>query len=61
MSRQEGAILALLEHRPSGCPVLAACTHLFWNPSFPDVKALQAAVLCQEASDGRSGPRAPLS
>eukprot|EP00798_Chlamydomonas_sp_ICE-L_P015345 gene15345-21431_t len=46
--REEGAIMALLEHTPSGRPMLAACTHLFWNPRFPDVKALQASVLCQE-------------
>ncbi|GIL47037.1 hypothetical protein Vafri_3872 [Volvox africanus] len=28
--------------------LLAAVTHLFWNPAFPDVKSFQAAVLCQE-------------
>ena len=27
--RQEGAILGLLEHLPSACPVLAVATHLF--------------------------------
>ncbi|GLC54912.1 hypothetical protein PLESTB_000919400 [Pleodorina starrii] len=46
--RQEGAILALLRHKPSQRPLLAAVTHLFWNPAFPDVKAFQAAVLCRE-------------
>ena len=33
--------MALLRHRGSQREVLAACTHLFWNPAYPDVKALQ--------------------
>ncbi|GFR46881.1 hypothetical protein Agub_g8522 [Astrephomene gubernaculifera] len=48
--RQEGAILALLRHRPSKRLLLAGVTHLFWNPAFPDVKAFQAAALCREAA-----------
>ncbi|KAG2498277.1 hypothetical protein HYH03_003538 [Edaphochlamys debaryana] len=48
LRRQEGAILALLRHRGTGRQLVAACTHLFWNPSFPDVKAFQASVLCRE-------------
>ncbi|GAX79217.1 hypothetical protein CEUSTIGMA_g6657.t1 [Chlamydomonas eustigma] len=46
--RQEGGVMSLLEHRPSSSPVLAVCTHLFWNPRYPDVKAMQAAVLCHK-------------
>ncbi|GIM10440.1 hypothetical protein Vretimale_13991 [Volvox reticuliferus] len=42
----EGLLMALLRHRPSGRLVLAAVTHLFWDPAFPDVKALQAALMC---------------
>jgi hypothetical protein len=45
-SRYEGALLLLLRHRRWGTPLLACSTHLFWNPTFPDVKAAQAAVLC---------------
>jgi len=48
--REEGAVLALLEHTPSGCPLLAVSTHLFWNPAYPDVKSMQAAVLCKQIS-----------
>eukprot|EP00198_Chlamydomonas_reinhardtii_P000606 XP_001689941.1 predicted protein [Chlamydomonas reinhardtii] len=44
----EGAVMALLRHRGSGRLLLFCCTHLFWNPVFPDVKALQAALLCAE-------------
>ncbi|EFJ50976.1 hypothetical protein VOLCADRAFT_88142 [Volvox carteri f. nagariensis] len=43
-----GAIMALLKHRRTKRRVLAAVTHLFWNPAYPDVKAFQAAVLCGE-------------
>ncbi|GLC57141.1 hypothetical protein PLESTB_001191800 [Pleodorina starrii] len=60
----EGAVMALLRHRPSGRLLVAAVTHLFWNPAFPDVKALQAALLCgslaafsREAATG-AGPGA---
>ncbi|GIL59919.1 hypothetical protein Vafri_14576 [Volvox africanus] len=42
----EGLLMALLRHRPSGRLILAAVTHLFWNPAFPDVKVLQAALMC---------------
>ena len=48
--RPEGAILALLEHLPSGRMILAASVHLFWNPRYPDVKVIQAMSLCSEIS-----------
>lgn len=48
--RQEGAILALLKHRPSGKDLLVGATHLFWDPKYAGVKSLQAATLCQQAS-----------
>eukprot|EP00198_Chlamydomonas_reinhardtii_P001467 XP_001690803.1 CCR4-NOT transcription complex, subunit 6-like protein [Chlamydomonas reinhardtii] len=62
--RQEGAILALLRHRASKRQLLAACTHLFWNPAFADVKAFQATVLCSEMAGFLTrhvGPDAPSS
>lgn len=48
--RYEGAILALLRHRPSGREVLVGATHLFWDPRWAGVKVLQAAVLCQQVA-----------
>ncbi|KAG2444471.1 hypothetical protein HXX76_001223 [Chlamydomonas incerta] len=46
----EGAVMALLRHRASGRLLVFCCTHLFWSPVFPDVKALQAALLCGEVA-----------
>jgi hypothetical protein len=43
-------VLLLLRHKRWRTPLLACSTHLYWNPSFPDVKAAQAAVLCQQIS-----------
>ena len=40
-------MLALLTHRKTGKKLLAASTHLFWNPAFPDIKLAQAALLCK--------------
>ena len=45
--REDGAVLALLTHRKTGKKLLAASTHLFWNPAFPDIKLAQAALLCK--------------
>jgi hypothetical protein len=36
--REEGAVAALLRHVGSGRQVLAASTHIFWDPNYPDVK-----------------------
>lgn len=52
--RDDGAVIVLLEvidgdgdgDNPSY--VLAASTHLYWDPSWPDIKALQAHFLCAE-------------
>ena len=52
--RDDGAVIVLLEviggdgatYNPSY--VLAASTHLYWDPSWPDIKALQAHFLCAE-------------
>ncbi|MEW5307672.1 MAG: hypothetical protein WDW36_010050 [Sanguina aurantia] len=48
---QEGMVLALLRHTASGRNVLAAATHLHWDPQYPDVKAMQAAALCSVVAD----------
>ena len=36
--RDDGALIALLEHTPTKRKLVAVCTHLFWNPHYPDVK-----------------------
>lgn len=41
----EGAIAALLRHRPTGRLLLAASAHLHWDPAHPHLKLLQAALL----------------
>lgn len=38
-SRQDGALFALLRDRATARHLLAGCTHLFWDPRFPDIKA----------------------
>ena len=48
--REDGAVLAILRDVVSSRSILAASTHLFWNPAYPDVKAVQAHLLCQEVS-----------
>ena len=48
--RGEGAILALLQHKPTQRYLVACSTHLFWDPTYPDVKAAQAAILCAAAA-----------
>eukprot|EP00879_Flechtneria_rotunda_P009550 GHRR01009996.1.p2 GENE.GHRR01009996.1~~GHRR01009996.1.p2 ORF type:complete len:401 (+),score=178.63 GHRR01009996.1:721-1923(+) len=45
-NRNEGCVMALLQHIPSMRHLLVCSTHLFWNPNYPDVKVAQAAVLC---------------
>ncbi|KAI8474955.1 MAG: hypothetical protein J3K34DRAFT_489391 [Monoraphidium minutum] len=59
--REEGAVAALLRHRASGAALVAASTHLFWDPHFPDVKLVQAAALCRGVAafvEGALGPGA---
>ena len=48
--REDGAILALLTHRQTGRKLLAASTHLYWHPAFPDIKLAQAELLCKMVS-----------
>ena len=42
---KDGAVGVALRHRATGSVHVFASAHLFWNPSFADVKALQAASL----------------
>eukprot|EP00200_Dunaliella_tertiolecta_P015590 CAMPEP_0202413952 /NCGR_PEP_ID=MMETSP1128-20130828/31237_1 /ASSEMBLY_ACC=CAM_ASM_000463 /TAXON_ID=3047 /ORGANISM="Dunaliella tertiolecta, Strain CCMP1320" /LENGTH=362 /DNA_ID=CAMNT_0049020253 /DNA_START=89 /DNA_END=1177 /DNA_ORIENTATION=+ len=55
--QRASAIIALLEHIATGHSLVAACTHLFWDPRWPDVKALQAALLCQQLAPWAQGPQ----
>ena len=48
--REDGAVLALLTHKQTGKKLLAASTHLFWNPAFPDIKLAQGELLCKMVS-----------
>lgn len=36
--RDDGVLLALLRDSATRRTLLAGCTHLFWNPRYPDVK-----------------------
>ncbi len=47
--REDGAVVVLAEETSSRRRILLACTHLFWNPHFPDVKAAQASLLVKQA------------
>ena len=42
-------MLALLRERQSQRVILAACTHLYHDPRFPDVKVAEAELLCGQA------------
>ena len=53
--RDDGAVLALARDRQSKQVMLAACTHLYHDPRFPDVKVAEAQLLCSEV------PAAPHS
>lgn len=46
----EGAILALLQCRHSGRTLVAAVTHLWFDPRVPHIKVGQAHLLCQAVS-----------
>ena len=46
--REDGAVLALVRDRQSEHIMLAACTHLYHDPRFPDVKVAQAQLLCSQ-------------
>eukprot|EP00884_Botryococcus_braunii_P020456 jgi/Botrbrau1/7094/Bobra.0165s0116.1 len=60
--KEDGAVLGLVRSKSSGSLLLAVCTHLFWNPDFPDVKAVQAELLCRHIAEtlSREGSAAPV-
>ena len=51
-AREDGAVIAVAEETASRQRVLLACCHLFWNPKFPEVKAVQAALLVKQVRRG---------
>lgn len=55
------ATIAMLRHIASGKLILASAVHLFWNPKWPDVKAMQASLLCDEISRARATSPASCS
>lgn len=62
-TKGEGWISAVLRHKATGRSLLAAATHIFWNPSLPHVKLLQAwALSAGLAADCRrpDGARLPV-
>ena len=58
-AREDGAVVVLAEETSSRRRILLACTHLFWNPHFPDVKAAQASLLMKQARCRGAGLRKP--
>ena len=47
--------MAVAEETSSQRRLVLACTHLFWNPKFPDVKAAQASLLVKQVRCGTAG------
>ena len=48
MTRDDIAVIALLEHKVTGARLVVANVHIFWNPEFRDVKLVQVAMLMDE-------------
>ena len=46
--RDDIAVVTLLENRVTGSRIIVVNVHIFWDPSFKDVKLIQAAVLVEE-------------
>lgn len=44
---EEGVLMALLQMIESGQHIVAACTHLWYDPRHPDVKVAQADMACK--------------
>lgn len=55
-AREDGAVMALAEDTASRQQMLLACTHLYWSPHFPDVKAAQASLLVKQVKRGIKRP-----
>lgn len=50
-SQSDAALMVLVRARQTGQRLLVVCTHLFWDPHFPHVKACQAELLCTGVRD----------
>ncbi|GAA5840633.1 hypothetical protein JCM5353_000255 [Sporobolomyces roseus] len=48
MTKDQIAVVTLLEHRASGARLIVANTHIHWDPEFRDVKLVQVAMLMDE-------------
>lgn len=48
MTKDEIAVIALLENRESGSRLIVVNVHIHWDPEFRDVKLVQAAMLMEE-------------
>lgn len=45
LSRDDLALVVLVENKLTGSRLIISNTHLFWNPAYSDVKLLQAGIL----------------
>jgi CCR4-NOT transcription complex subunit 6 len=48
MTKDNIAVLALLEHRQTGARLIVANTHIHWDAEYKDVKVVQVAMLMDE-------------
>ncbi|GAA5981819.1 hypothetical protein JCM10908_004620 [Rhodotorula pacifica] len=48
MTKDNIAVVTLLEHRASGARLIVANAHVTWEPQFRDVKLVQVAILMEE-------------
>lgn len=48
MTKDNVAVITLLEHRASGARLIVANAHIYWDPEFRDVKLVQVAMLMDE-------------
>mmetsp|Transcript_34040 Transcript_34040/g.89356 ORF Transcript_34040/g.89356 Transcript_34040/m.89356 type:complete len:514 (+) Transcript_34040:76-1617(+) len=63
MPKDNIAIGAVLLHKPSKTPIFVGNGHLHWDPTFKDVKVVQAAMLVNEIAkfvDEPGKPRMPI-
>jgi CCR4-NOT transcription complex subunit 6 len=54
------AIFTRLNDKVTGKSLVAASSHLFWNPQFPDLKLLQSYILAREALEFASSSDAMM-
>ncbi|EGG12502.1 uncharacterized protein MELLADRAFT_46528 [Melampsora larici-populina 98AG31] len=51
MTKDNIAVIAMLEHRRSGTRQLVANVHIHWDPEFRDVKLIQTAMLIEQVEN----------